>query len=77
MDSLYRCASRGPLNNGLKTDCDFEQYFESGDYHCPLCGQPLLRIPDGPTVSELLRRGARDASDLSSPPIPQEKGEKQ
>jgi hypothetical protein len=56
---LYRCTSRGPLNNGLRQHCNFEHVFEEGTHHCPLCGNILFRVSDGPSVTELLRRGQR------------------
>ncbi len=54
---LYRCTSVGPVNNGLKKQCCFEHVFDEGDHHCPLCGNLLLRISDGPSVAEILRKG--------------------
>jgi len=57
---LYRCSSDGAVNNGLKQQCDFEFVFIEGDHHCPLCGSRLLRVPTGPSVSELLRRGQEE-----------------
>lgn len=57
LEYLYRCTSQGTVNNGLKKDCQFEHVFESGDHHCPLCGNPLMVVPDGPSVSDLLRKG--------------------
>ena len=57
MEYVYRCTSNGPVNNGLKKDCQFEHIFEEGEHNCPLCGNQLVRVPTGPSVSELLRRG--------------------
>ena len=54
---LYRCTSSGPVNNGLKKDCQFEHIFEEGEHNCPSCGSQLMRVPTGPSVAELLRRG--------------------
>ena len=65
---LYRCASDGSVNNGLKQFCDFEQKMQEGTHHCPLCGNPLVRVSDGPSVSEILRRGSKTEA-LSSPVI--------
>ena len=56
-ESSYRCGSEGPVNNGLKNTCEFEGTFPEGNHHCPVCGTQLLRVPSGPTVSQLLRRG--------------------
>ena len=78
MESLYRCGSTGSVNNGFKGNCEFEHYFPDGDYHCPLCGHRLVRIPDGLTVSELLQQGARKAHPPSPPKKnadPDKKGE--
>jgi hypothetical protein len=54
---LYRCPSTGPVNNGLMVECAFEHVFFEGNHHCPQCGSLLVRVPSGPSVSELLRRG--------------------
>tara|TARA_A100001515_G_scaffold70499_1_gene56066 strand:+ start:639 stop:803 length:165 start_codon:yes stop_codon:yes gene_type:complete len=51
--------SEGQVNNGLKESCEFEFKFEEGSHNCPLCGSKLKRIPEGKTVSELLREGLR------------------
>jgi len=51
--------SEGQVNNGLKESCEFEFKFEEGSHNCPLCGSELKRIPEGKTVSELLRQGLR------------------
>ena len=60
MKYLYRCTSTGEVNNGLKPSCEFESRLEGGSHHCPLCGQVLQEVSDGPSVSELLRRGQRE-----------------
>ena len=57
LQATYRCTSVGAVNNGLKRSCNFEFVFEEGSHHCPLCGSTLTRIPNGKTVSELLREG--------------------
>lgn len=57
LEYLYKCPTTGEVNNGLLPTCNFEMVFEEGDYNCPLCGHPLVRVPSGPSVSELLRRG--------------------
>ena len=58
IESLYKCTSVGPVNNGLKINCEFKARFESSmDYHCPLCGQKLQIVSDGPSVREVLRMG--------------------
>lgn len=62
LEHLYRCVARGSLNNGFKEGCNFSFNFEEGEHHCPLCGSKLQRVPNGPTVSELLRRGQQIAS---------------
>ena len=54
---LYRCTTEGAINNNLKPSCDFEAVFDEGSHHCPICGQELLRVSDGLTVSEVLRLG--------------------
>ena len=59
LQATYRCMSEGQVNNGLKESCEFEFKFEEGSHNCPLCGSELKRIPDGKTVSELLRQGLR------------------
>jgi len=59
LQSKYRCGSEGSVNNGLKKSCNFEFVFEDGTHHCPLCGTALVRVPNGKTVSELLREGQR------------------
>jgi hypothetical protein len=61
VEFLYRCGSEGPRNNGLKPFCDFEMVFEEGPYHCPLCAAPLARVAAGPSISEILQRGQREA----------------
>jgi hypothetical protein len=61
IEFLYRCVSPGPVNNGLKSSCNFEMIFEEGPYNCPLCGQELERVSTGPSISEVLRRGQREA----------------
>jgi len=57
MISLYRCSSEGPVNNGLLKECSFEFRFEDGPHNCPVCGDPMTRIPDGKTIVELLQLG--------------------
>ena len=59
LDHLYKCVAQGSLNNGLKEKCNFKFRFQEGCHHCPLCGNKLERVPNGPTVSELLRLGRR------------------
>lgn len=54
---LFKCMEGGSANNGLKNDCNFEMEFEEGTHHCPICGKLLELVSDGPSVSELLRRG--------------------
>ena len=56
----YRCTSVGQVNNGLKKSCNFEARLEDGCHHCPLCGHQLEIVSDGPSVTELLRRGQRE-----------------
>jgi len=63
---LYRCTSEGAVNNNLKASCDFEMVFEEGSHHCPICGQELLRVSDGLTVSEVLRLGQQRANQQKS-----------
>jgi hypothetical protein len=60
MEYLYRCASEGAVNNGLKPTCTFEIELEEGPHHCPICGHELFRVSEGLTVSEILRRGQRE-----------------
>ena len=60
LEYLYRCASEGPVNNGLKNECNFEHSFIEGNHNCPLCGNVLTRVSTGPSVSELLRRGQQE-----------------
>ena len=60
LEYLYRCTSEGEINNGLKKQCDFEFVFEEGGHNCPLCGGVLERVPSGPTVSDLLRKGQQE-----------------
>ena len=57
LESYYRCTSKGQVNNGLKESCEFQFRFEEGSHNCPLCGSVLKRIPNGKTVSELLKQG--------------------
>tara|TARA_R110002126_G_scaffold12065_2_gene52843 strand:- start:735 stop:959 length:225 start_codon:yes stop_codon:yes gene_type:complete len=59
---LYRCTAEGAVNNNLKASCDFEMVFEEGSHHCPICGQELLRVSDGLTISEILRLGQQLAN---------------
>jgi len=59
VESLYRCPSMGPVNNGLKKHCEFEQRLEDGFHHCPLCGSHLEVVPSGPTIAELIKRKER------------------
>ena len=61
MEFLYRCVVKGPVNNDLKSSCDFELKFEMGPHNCPICGAELVQVSDGPTVSEILRRGRQEA----------------
>jgi hypothetical protein len=63
---LYRCASEGAVNNNLKSACDFEMVFEEAPHHCPICGNELLRVSDGLTVSEILRLGQQRADQQKS-----------
>tara|TARA_R110000824_G_scaffold18802_1_gene73836 strand:- start:507 stop:728 length:222 start_codon:yes stop_codon:yes gene_type:complete len=58
---LYRCVAEGAVNNDLKSSCDFEMKFEEGPYNCPICGNELERVSSGPSISEVLRRGQREA----------------
>ena len=58
---LYRCTPEGAINNNLKPSCDFEMVFDEGAHHCPICGQELLRVSDGLTISEVLRLGQQRA----------------
>ena len=60
MEYLYRCESKGAVNNGLKSSCTFEVELEEGPHHCPICGHELQLISSGLTVSEILRRGQRE-----------------
>ncbi len=60
MEYLYKCVSEGPVNNGLKSSCTFEMIFEEGPHNCPLCGQELVLVSSGPSISEVLRRGQRE-----------------
>jgi len=57
LEYLYRCDHGKSVNNGIKDKCTFEHTFPEGSHHCPLCGHLLTRVSDGPSVSELLRRG--------------------
>jgi hypothetical protein len=56
----YTCVTPGKKNNGLKDECKFEMIFERGTHHCPLCGHLLEEQSDGPSVSEVLRRGQQE-----------------
>jgi len=58
---LYRCVAEGAVNNDLKSSCDFELKFEEGPHNCPLCGNELERVSTGPSISEILQRGQREA----------------
>jgi hypothetical protein len=62
LEYLYRCDHGASVNNGLKDVCMFEHVFPEGSYHCPLCGHLLAQVSDGPTVSEVLRRGQQQAN---------------
>ena len=62
MRYIYRCIAEGPVNNGKKRECDFEMEFEEGPYNCPICGTELLLVSKGPSISEILRRGEREAN---------------
>ena len=54
----WTCTSKGSVNNGALSECNFEFTFDSGfTPHCPTCGSKMAYVPDGPSVSELLRRG--------------------
>ena len=59
VEYTFKCVAKGPLNNGLKQSCEFQQRMEDGTHHCPLCGNPLQIVSDGPSITELLRRGAK------------------
>jgi len=61
----YRCEAEGPVNNGLKNDCTFEYRFAEGTHHCPLCGNILVRVSTGPSVTELLRQGQRQEQEAN------------
>jgi hypothetical protein len=57
---LYRCGYTETANNGFKKGCNFEHVFlQEGSHHCPLCGNALSPVSDGPSVSEVLRKGQR------------------
>ena len=45
---MYKCAALGPHNNGRLRKCDFKQMFpEMKDlYHCPQCGNRLVKVDD-------------------------------
>ena len=61
MGQIYRCTKPGPHNNGWLPDCKFQFEFDpEGSYSCPQCGSLLERMPTGPSISELLRRGWED-----------------
>ena len=57
MKYKYKCTSVGSVNNKKKKVCNFEFEFKSGTYHCPLCGSPLALVPNGKSVSQILREG--------------------
>jgi|7_EtaG_2_1085326.scaffolds.fasta_scaffold07187_2 transcription initiation factor IIE alpha subunit len=72
---LYSCTSQGEVNNGLKAFCNFEAFFEEGSsYHCPLCGCALQQTSTGPSVSEILQRGQRQADLLKEEAKKERKG---
>ena len=51
----YKCTSSGAVNNGRKNKCDFEMVFDKeASYNCPICGHPLKKLPNGPSIVELL-----------------------
>ena len=45
---MYKCVTSGPHNNGNLRKCSFEQEFpEVKDlYHCPQCGNRLVKADD-------------------------------
>ena len=54
----WRCTSEGPVNNGRLKVCNFEFIFEAGvTPHCPQCGSHMKVVSNGPSITELLRRG--------------------
>jgi hypothetical protein len=58
----WKCTSQGPQNNGCLDECNFEFYWDPIRFntpHCPTCGGEMTPIPDGPSVSDLLREGFR------------------
>ena len=57
LEYLYKCPTTGEVNNGLLPACNFEMVFEEGDHNCPQCGHPLVRVPSGPSVADILRKG--------------------
>ena len=60
LEYLYKCPSVGEVNNGLLPECNFEMAFAEGNHNCPQCGHLLVRVPSGPSVSDLLRRGQQE-----------------
>ncbi len=48
MMKLYRCNVSGPHNNGKLRKCDFKQMFPEMEdlYHCPQCGNRLVKADD-------------------------------
>ena len=65
LEYLYRCPSVGEVNNGLLPSCNFEMVFEEGDHNCPQCGHRLARVPTGPSVADILRKGQLEEQEAS------------
>ena len=56
--TLYKCKALGARNNGLLKTCDFQFEFKDGfTPHCPQCGSPMRIVPNGRSLSELMRLG--------------------
>ena len=56
----WACSSAGPRNNELLKQCSFEFFWDPNDVkvpNCPTCGSKLSWVSDGPSVSDLMRRG--------------------
>jgi hypothetical protein len=61
----WACGSSGPQNNNHLKECAFSFWFDDvtfGNPHCPVCGQIMQRIEAPNSVSNLLRKGAKEGS---------------
>jgi len=58
---FYTCSSTEPRNNGLVKECTIRLELDEGlTHHCPICASLMLPDDDGPSISELLKKGLEE-----------------